>query len=95
MNKWFTLKHTTIGLALTLIILGILFIALDILDIGEGYRLNWSKAVINTIFISAVALLTIYFTTRNYLQSGSPEILALGAGVLAFGFSIVFYGWFG
>jgi hypothetical protein len=93
MNKRFTLKRTALGLTLTLIILGILFIVLDILDIGEGYRLNWSIAVINTIFISAVALLTIYFTTRNYLQSGSPELLALGGGALAFGFSIVLYGW--
>ena len=93
MNKRFTLKRTALGLTLTLIILGILFIALDILDIGEGYRLNWSITVINTIFISAVALLTVYFTTRNYLQSGSPEILALGGGALAFGFSIVLYGW--
>jgi|GEM_PF-2396864 len=93
MNNWFTLKRTALGLTLILIILGILFIALDILDIGESYRLNWPRAIINTIFISVVALLTIYFTTRNYLQSSSPEILALGGGLLAFGFSIVLYGW--
>jgi len=93
MNKRLTLKRTALGLTLILIILGIIFIVLDILDIDEGYRLNWSIAIINTIFISAVALLTIYFTTRNYLQSGSPEILALGGGALAFGFSIVLYGW--
>ena len=93
MNKWFTLKRTALGLTLTLIILGILFILLDILDIGEGYRLNLSIAVINTIFINVVALVTIFLTTRNYLQSGSPEILALGGGALAFGFSIILYGW--
>lgn len=93
MNRWLTLKHPALWLTLILIILGAIFILLDILDIAEGYRLHWPIAVINTIFISAVALLTIYFTTGNYLRSGSPEILALGGGALAFGFSIVLYGW--
>ena len=92
MNRWFTLKRTALSITLILIILGILFIVLDILDIAEDYRIYWSIAVINTIFISAVALLTIYFTVKHYYQSGSVEVLALGAGVFAFGFSIVLYG---
>ncbi len=93
MNKRFTLKRTALSLTLTLIILGIIFIGLDILDINEDYRLHWPIAVINTIFISAVGLLTIYSATKNYLHSGSLEILALGGGVLALVFSITLYGW--
>jgi len=93
MKKRFTVKRTALYLTCFLIILGIIFVLLDILDIAEDLRLYWSTAVINTIFISVVAIFTIYFATRSYLQSGSPEILALGGGTLAFGFAIVLYGW--
>jgi hypothetical protein len=93
MNKWLILKRAALGITITLIIIGIVFIILDILDIAEGYRLYWSIAVINTIFISAISLLTICFSVKNYIKSSSAEILALGAGVFAFGFSIVLYGW--
>lgn len=86
-------KRLASGVALVIILLGIIFIMLDILDIAEGYRLHWPIAVLNTACISAVALLTLYFATGYYLRSGSPEILALGCGILAFGFGIVLYSW--
>jgi hypothetical protein len=92
-NIWHRLKRPALYLAIIIIIVGIIFIGLDILDIAESYRLYWPIATINTIFISAVALLIVFFTTRRYLHSGSPEILALGGGVLSFGFSIILYGW--
>jgi hypothetical protein len=93
MNTWHRLKRPSLYLAVIIIIAGIIFIGLDILDIAESYRLYWPIAAINTVFISAVALLTVYFTTRRYLNSGAPEILVLGGGVLSFGFSIILYGW--
>lgn len=87
------LKHPALWLALVFIALGIVFIGLDVLDIAEDYRLNWPIASLNTVFISAVALVTLFFTARRYLKSGSPAMLALAGGVLAFGLAIVLYGW--
>ena len=94
MNILHRLKRPSLYLAIFIIIVGIIFIGLDILDIADSYRLYWPIATINTIFISAVALLIVFFATRRYLHSGSPEILALGGGALSFGFSIILYGWF-
>ncbi|HEY98255.1 MAG TPA: hypothetical protein G4O16_08785 [Dehalococcoidia bacterium] len=93
MIKRFAVKRIALCLTFFLIILGVIFILLDILDIAEDFRLHWSTAVINTIFISVVAVFIIYFATKNYLRSSSPETLALGGGALAFGFAIILYGW--
>ena len=93
MTQRYTLKRPALILTLIIIILGFVFIGLDILDIKENYRLYWPIAVINTIFISAVGLLTMYFATKSYLHSSSLEILALGGGVLTLVFSITLYGW--
>ena len=93
MNKRYTLKRPALVLALIVIILGFVFIGLDILDINEYFRLHWPIAVVNTIFIGAVGLLTIYLATRNYLRSGLLEILALGGGVVTLVFGITLYGW--
>ena len=88
------IKWIALGLAVIVIILGAIFILLDILDIAEYYRLHWSIAILNTIFISVIAVITGFYASKNYLKSGSREMLALGSGVLAFGFSILIYGWF-
>jgi hypothetical protein len=92
-DKQRLLLRIAIGFALAIIVLGIVLIILDFLDIAEGYRLQWNIAVINTVFISAVAMITVCFATKNYLNTGSPELFGLGGAVLAFGFSIVLYGW--
>ncbi len=74
--------------------LGIFFIGLDILDIAEDYRLYLPIATVNTIFISAVALLVASIAARNFTINGSFEMLGLGGAVLAFGVGILIYGWF-
>ena len=93
MDRRRTLTLPALGLVLAVISGGIVLIGLDILDIAEGYRLHWPIAIINTIFISAVALITVYFATKSYLNSGSPGMLGLGSATLAFGFAIILYGW--
>ena len=67
MNKGYELKPTALGLTFILLILGTIIIGLDILDIAESYRLYRTLSMINTVFISAVSLSTIYFTTKNNL----------------------------
>ena len=93
MDKRHILKYVALGLAAFIIVIGATFMLLDILDIAEYYRLHWPIAVLNTVFITAVAIITGFIASRYYLKSGSYEILALGSGTLAFGFSIVIYGW--
>jgi hypothetical protein len=86
-------KYIAIGVAAAVILLGVIFIALDVLDIAEGYRLHWPIATVNTALIGGAALVTLYFATRSYLVSGSPVALGLGGATVAFGFSIILYGW--
>ena len=49
-------KRLALGLALTIIALGIVFLALDIMDIEEDYRLLLPIPLLNTIFIFVIAL---------------------------------------
>jgi magnesium-transporting ATPase (P-type) len=86
-------KRTALGLAIAIIGLGILFMLLDILDIAEGYRLHWSIAWLNTIFIGTVAILIACFSARNYLVNGPLETLSLGCAACSFGSGILLYGW--
>jgi hypothetical protein len=80
--------------SLVIILLGMFFILLNILDIDEDYRLFLPIAPLNTIFISAVALLVTVIAARNYTATALPEMLGLGGAVLAFGTGILIYSWF-
>ena len=67
MEKQRNLRRIALGLAVTIIVIGVVFMLLDILDIAEYYRLNWPIAVVNTIFISGVAVVTVVFASISYL----------------------------
>jgi hypothetical protein len=92
-NRSQILPRIAIALVVVVILLGILFLVLDILDIDEDFRLGGSIPAINTILISAIGLITLIFATRNFLKSGSFVILGLSGSVLAFGFSVFLYSW--
>jgi hypothetical protein len=89
MFKWFAL-----GLALTIIILGIIFIGLNILDIDEDYRLYLPIPVLNIVFICVIATLVAYIAAKSFTILGSLEILGLGCAVVAFGFGSLLYSLF-
>jgi hypothetical protein len=86
-------KRLAFGLVIIIIVLGVLFMALDILDIAEGYSLHWSITVLNTIFIGSVAAFLACFSARDYYFTGSPEMLGLGCAACSFGLGILLYGW--
>jgi hypothetical protein len=88
------LKKLAFIITIFVIVSGILFIVLNILDIAEDYRLDLPIAVFNTIFISAIAVLVAAIAARDFSNSGSLEIIGLGGAVLAFGIGILVYGWF-
>lgn len=86
-------KRLALGLAVAIILLGVVFIGLDILDIAEDYRLNLSIAVLNTIFIGPAGVLIVCFAARDFFFRGSPAMLGLSGAVIAFGSGILLYGW--
>lgn len=88
------LKQFAFIIAVIITGLGIFFIGLNILDIDEDFRLYLPVAVLNTVFIAAVAMLVAYLAARRFTATGSPEMLGLGGAVLAFGVGILIYGWF-
>jgi hypothetical protein len=86
-------KRVALGLVAFVFLAGIIFIGLNILDINEDYRLHLPVAVLNTVFISAIAVLVASIAAVKYIASGSFPLLALGCGVLAFGISSLLKGW--
>jgi hypothetical protein len=86
-------KRLAFGLVVFVFIAGIVFIGLNVLDINEDYRLYLPVAVLNTVFISAIAVFVAAIAAVNYAASGSLPLLALGCGVLAFGISSLLKGW--
>lgn len=86
-------KRLGITIVAVFIALGVAFLALDILDIFEDFRFHFPANVLNTIFITAVALVVAYLAGRNYLSSKSYSMLWLGCGALAFGAGIIFKSW--
>ena len=76
-----------------IITLGLIFIVLDILDIAEDFRLELPIATFNTILISALAVPVVICSARVFMKSGSPAAFGLDGAALAFGFSIILYGW--
>ena len=88
MFKWLTL-----GIVIFIIACGIIFIVLDILDIAEDFKLNWSMKVLNTIFIVAIAVSVAFIASRNFTSTGVSQILLLGSAALAFGVGNMLYVW--
>jgi hypothetical protein len=86
-------KRIALGLVLVTLALGIVFIALNILDIDEDFRLRLPIAVLNTVLISAVAVLIAYIAAISFTIDGSPELLGLGCAALAFGVGSLLRGW--
>lgn len=86
-------KRLALGLTIGIIGLGIAFIILDIRDIAEGYRLNWSYAVTNTVFISTVGVFTAFFAARQFIRNGPPEMPGLAGAAISLAYSFLLYGW--
>jgi hypothetical protein len=86
-------KRLALGLVVFVLFAGIVLIGLNILDIKESYRLRLPVAVLNTVFISAIAIFVASIAAVNYIANGSLVLLGLGCGVLAFGVSSLLKGW--
>lgn len=86
-------KRLALGLVFVIIVLGIVFLSLDILDIDEDFRLDWPAGILNTVFISAVAVLVAYVAARYLAANGSPQMLWLGCGALVFGAGVAVRAW--
>jgi hypothetical protein len=89
------LKKVAFISACVIAVVGVSFIALDILDIAEDYRLHLPIAILNTVFIVGVAVPVAILAARTFLDSGVPAVIGLGGGALAFGTGILVYSWFG
>lgn len=88
MCKWFALGTVVIVAAL-----GALFLGLDILDINEHFRLYLPTAILNTVFIVVVAVPVTCIAARDYAITGSPQMLWLGCGALAFAAGTLLRAW--
>ena len=64
---------------------GVVFLALDILDIAENFRINIPSSIFDTAFISAMALFVVVIAARKYVSLGIKPMVWLGFGTLAFG----------
>jgi hypothetical protein len=64
---------------------GIVFLALDILDIAENFRVNIPSSIFDTVFIAAMALFVVVIAARKYVSLGIKPIVWLSFGTLAFG----------
>jgi hypothetical protein len=84
----------SLGLLILIVALGIVFIGLDVLDIGEDFRLYLSIPILNTVFICVIAVLVAYFAAKAFAVSGSLETWGLGCAVVAFGLSSLLYSLF-
>jgi len=86
-------KRLSLGLVIIIIALCMTFLALDIFDIDEDYRLLLPIPILNTVFIFAIAALVAYIAARNYTITGSMVILLLGGAAIAFGAGSLFKSW--
>jgi len=64
---------------------GIVFLGLNILDIAEDFRINIPSSILDTAFISTLALFIVVIAGRKYVSSGIKSLVWLGFGTLAFG----------
>ena len=86
-------KKLAPGPVLLLTALGIIILALAVLDIREGLRINLPLTLLNTIFVFVVAVLVAYFVVRGYSHGELPEMLWLGAGIIASGIGGMYRVW--
>jgi len=87
------LKRFAFGLVLVIAVLGAVFVGLDILDIVEVYELPLPVHILNTVFISTVAVPVAYIVARRSEVAASSQVLWLGCGALALGAGSLLYGW--
>lgn len=87
------LKRFALGIFLVIAALGIIFVGLDILDIDEDFRIYLPTPILDTAFISAVAVPVAYIAARSFVVTGSRQMLWLGSGALAFGIGISLREW--
>jgi hypothetical protein len=92
-KDWDMLKRYVFGLFILIIVLGAVFLSLDVLDIDEAYNLPLPVNVFNTIFIAAPALLLVYLATRRFAITGLPELLVLGGAQFIMGVGSFLKGW--
>ena len=86
-------KRFALGPVLVLAALGVIFVGLDILDVVEVYELPLPVHILNTVFISAVAVPVVFIVARRSAVTASLQVLWLGCGVLALGAGSLLYGW--
>lgn len=86
-------KRFSLIIVLVIAALGIIFVVLDILDIGEDFRIHLPTAMVNTAFFAAVAVPAAYIAARNFVITGSRQMLWLGCGVLAYGVGSLIREW--
>jgi hypothetical protein len=87
-------KRFSLGLVIVIVALGVIFIGLDVLDIGENFRLYLPIPILNAVFICVIAALVAYFAAKTFTVSGLLEIWGLGCAIVAFGFSSLLYSLF-
>jgi hypothetical protein len=87
------LRYSALGILLIIVILGVLFLVLNVLDINENYRLHLPTNILNVIFVTAPAVPLVYISAKLFISSGSPELLALGGAQLALGINSILKIW--
>ncbi len=87
------LQRFALVVLILIIILGMFFLVLNILDINEDYLLNLPINIFNNIFITALAIPLIYLSVNIFTHTGSPRLLALGAAQMALGIGSLLKGW--
>jgi len=87
------LQRFALVVLILIIILGMFFLVLNILDINEEYLLNLPINIFNNIFITALAIPLIYLSVNIFTHTGSPRLLALGAAQMALGIGSLLKGW--
>jgi hypothetical protein len=75
-----------------------LFVIVVILDIalptGEpSFGTPLLISILNTVFVGVIYLVVVYVSAKSYLIGGSPSLLLLGSGVLAFALAALLGGW--
>jgi hypothetical protein len=86
-------KRFALGIFLVIAALGVIFVGLDILDVAEDFRIYLPTPILDTAFISAVAVPVTYIAARSFVVTGSRQMLWLGCGALAFGIGVLLREW--
>jgi hypothetical protein len=86
-------KRFALIIVIVISALGIVFVCLDIFDIDEDFRIHLPTAIINTAFFLAVVVPVGYMAARNFMITGSRQMLWLGCGALAYGVGSLFREW--